>query len=85
MSDPQCGGSGFKKRGQISPGIGKSVGKFKAVIRLYTLHRNAFKGKPRGRLLQEIYGRIGALLLVSTQITQARGITFTSICTRSPG
>ena len=58
----------FKACGQIPSAVGEMVGEFEAVVCLHTLDPHTAALEPGCRLLEEICGRIGALLRVGAQI-----------------
>ena len=71
VADTQLGGSGLKQSREIPLAVGKTVGKFKAVVRLDTFHADTSAGVPLEQLFQKIGGGIGGLLRVGGQEAQA--------------
>ena len=71
MAEAQVGGSGLEERLAAAVLDGEAVGELGAVVGLDTLDLDAVAGIPGDRFLQEVGGRIGAVLLVGTQISQA--------------
>ena len=72
MPDAKFGSSPFKQRRQIALAVGKTVGKFKAVVRLDTFHLYASAGVPRPQLPQKVSRGIGGLLRIGGEEAQAR-------------
>ena len=62
----------FKPRRQVFFTVGEAVGKLKTIVCLHAFHLYAAAFEPGCHFLQEISGRIGALLRVSAQIAKAR-------------
>ena len=71
VTDVQVGGSGLEERLAAAVLDGEAVGELGAIVGLDTLDLDAVAGIPGDRFLQEVGGRIGAVLLVGTQISQA--------------
>ena len=67
MPDAQLSG-GFLKKGRDIPfAVREAVGKFKAVVSLYTFHANAPAGIPLHQPLQKVGGGVGGLLRIGGQ------------------
>ena len=69
MPDTQLRHRGFKERGDIAFTVGKPIREFEAIIRLDALNLYPSLLKPNDHILQEVRGRVGALLWVSTQVS----------------
>ena len=72
MPDAQFSSSFFKQRRQIALAVGKAVGKLKTIVRLNAFHLDPTARIPRGQSAKEISRRIGGLLWVGGEETQAR-------------
>ena len=70
VPDTQLGGSGLKQSREIPLAVGKTVGEFKAVIRLDAFHADSSAGIPLEQLFQKIRRGIGGLLRISGQEAQ---------------
>ena len=70
MSNTQALGSGFKQSWDVPLAVGKTVGKFKTVVRLDALHSNSPAGVPLYQPFQEIGGRIVGLFRIGGQKAQ---------------
>ena len=62
----------FKQRRQVTPTVGETVGKLKAVVRLDTLDLNPPASIPLDQLFQEVCGGIGGLLWIGGEKPQPR-------------
>ena len=67
VTDTQLGGSDLKQSSEIPLAVGKTVGEFKAVIRLDAFHMDSPAGMSLEQLFQEICGEIGGLFRVGGQ------------------
>ena len=67
VADTQVSGSFLEKGLDIPFAVGKTVGKFKAVISLNALHTNALTGIPLHQPFQEVSRGVGGLLGISGQ------------------
>lgn len=54
VTNAEFSGGGFKQRWDVAFGIGKTVGKFKAVVRLNTFHSHALSAKGFNNVSQEM-------------------------------
>ena len=79
VADTQVGGGSLKQSREIPLAVGKSVGKFKAIIRLDTFHADSPAGVPFGQLFQKVSGGKGGLLRVSSQEAQACELVNSSV------
>ena len=71
MPDAQLGSSGLKQSGEITPAVGETIGKFKAVIRLDAFDADSSARIPLEQLFQKIRRGIGGLFRVGGQEAQA--------------
>ena len=71
MAEAQAGGSSFEEGLAAAIFDREAVGKLRSVIGLDAFDLDAAAGIPGDCLLQEVGGRIGTVLLVGTQISQA--------------
>ena len=79
MSDTRLGGGGLKQGRESALAVGKTIGKFKAVIRLDAFHMDSPAGIPPEQLFQEIRGGIGGQLRVGGQEAQACKLVNSSV------
>ena len=70
VANTQLSGGYFKEGRQIPPTVGKTVGKFKAVVRLDTFHADSPARVPLDQPFQEMGGGKSGLLRVGGQETQ---------------
>ena len=79
VTDTQLRRRGFKERWDIAFAVGKPIRKLEAVIRLDALNLHPSPFKPNDRILQEIRGRIGALLWISARVSESGILVFGGI------
>ena len=72
MPDIQFGGRPLKQSRQLALPAGEAVGKLGTVVRLDTLHLDPAARIPRGQSAKKISRRIGRLLRIGGEETQAR-------------
>ena len=70
VADTQVSRSSFKEGRELPPAVGKTVGEFKSVVRLYAFHADAPAGVPLDQLFQKVSGGKGRLLWVGGQEAQ---------------
>ena len=70
VADTQLSSGGFKESRQVSAAVGKTIGKFKAIVSLDALHTDASACIPLNQPFQEIGRRKGGLLWVGSQEAQ---------------
>ena len=71
VPDAQASGGLFKTGGNVLFGVGKAIGKLKAVVCLDAFNGNAAPTEPGSRFFKEVGGGVGALFLVGRQEAQA--------------
>lgn len=70
VPDTQLGGGGLKQSKELPLAVGETVGEFKPIVSLDTLHTDTPASVPFDQLFQEVSGGIGGLLGVGGQETQ---------------
>ena len=73
------GGSGLKQSRNIPLAVRKTIGKFKAVVRLDALHSDSTASIPLEQLFQKIRREIGGVLRVGSQEAQACKLVNSSV------
>ena len=71
VPDAEANGGLFETGGNVLFGVGKAVGKLKAVVGLHTLNSDAPPTEPGSHLFQEVSGGVGALFLIGAQKAHA--------------
>ncbi len=79
VTDAKLRHRGFKERGDIAFTVGKPIRELEAIIRLDVLNLYPSPLKPNDHILQEVRGRVGTLLWVSTQVSYSGILIYGSV------